>query len=289
MVASRRTVTDREVPPPALVAVHVKRNAAPSLETDAASHPAVEARVLSASATFHDTATSLIYQPFSPIVPPTTGVTTGGVASVTVTVNRATAAFCAASVAWHDTVVDPYANVDPDAGVHSTGTNSSTASVAFADHVARAPDGDRPTSAMSASGAMDGAVMSRTLTVIVLADALPASSVAVQDTIVSPNAKPAPDTGPHTTFTVASTTSMTPGVAYVTAAPAALVASTLTSGNAPRTGAVLSATVTVILVVDALPASSVAVQETWVPTEREDRSGDTGLHDDAYVTRRPHR
>jgi len=47
-------------------------------------------------------------------------ITAGGVVSLTVTVNEQEAVFPDPSVAVQVTVVTPLANVDPDAGAHST-------------------------------------------------------------------------------------------------------------------------------------------------------------------------
>jgi hypothetical protein len=59
-------------------------------------------------------------------------VTTGPVVSATVTVNDAAPLLLLASVAVHETVVDPSGNVDPLAGVQVTGRGPSTRSVAVA-------------------------------------------------------------------------------------------------------------------------------------------------------------
>src|SRR5262245_42464912 len=59
-------------------------------------------------------------------------VTTGGVASITVTVNDAVPVLPWASVAVQVTMVAPTANVDPLAGAQVTGTTPSTRSVAEA-------------------------------------------------------------------------------------------------------------------------------------------------------------
>jgi len=67
--------------------------------------------------------------------------TTGGVVSLTVTWNVAEPTFIAASVAVHVTVVEPIANVDPDDGAHTAGSDPSTASFAVAVKVTTAPVG----------------------------------------------------------------------------------------------------------------------------------------------------
>jgi hypothetical protein len=65
----------------------------------------------------------------------------GGVPS-TVTVKLPVAVLPDESDAEHDTVVTPIANVEPDAGVHVTGTVPSTMSVAVAAKLTTAPAGD---------------------------------------------------------------------------------------------------------------------------------------------------
>jgi hypothetical protein len=65
--------------------------------------------------------------------------TTGGVFCSTVTEKVPVAVFSALSVAEQDTVVVPSGNVEPDAGVHVTGTEPSTRSDAEAVNVTTAP------------------------------------------------------------------------------------------------------------------------------------------------------
>jgi hypothetical protein len=86
-----------------------------------------------------------------------------------------------------------------------------------------------------------GAVVSLTVTVNELRAALPALSVAVQVTVVTPSAKVLPDAGLQETESVPSTLSVAVGVAYVTAAPEADVAETLMFDGVPlMTGGVMS-------------------------------------------------
>jgi hypothetical protein len=54
-------------------------------------------------------------------------------ANATFTVNAPVARLPCASVALHETVVAPNANVEPEAGVHVTATLPSTMSVALAE------------------------------------------------------------------------------------------------------------------------------------------------------------
>ena len=73
--------------------------------------------------------------PFGPsavtVIGPGT-VITGGVVSCTVTVNVSVRLWCWESWAVQLTVVLPSANVEPEAGVHATGTGPSTRSAAVA-------------------------------------------------------------------------------------------------------------------------------------------------------------
>jgi hypothetical protein len=80
-VASRLTVTDCELLPPALVAEQVKMAPAVSLVTELLPHPVCDVIVDWASVTVQLTDTLLVYQPFVPSVPLTVGVITGGVVS----------------------------------------------------------------------------------------------------------------------------------------------------------------------------------------------------------------
>jgi hypothetical protein len=75
------TVTDCELVPPLLVALHVKVCPVVSVVTVLVPHPDVEVTALSGSETVHDTVTLLVYQPFVPTVPLTFGVIAGGVES----------------------------------------------------------------------------------------------------------------------------------------------------------------------------------------------------------------
>src|SRR5215208_769118 len=76
-------VTDFVVVPPALVAeqVQVLPESSVSVVTTDISHPLEEVIGDSSSVVFQLTATSLVYQPSSPSVPTTLGVTVGGVLS----------------------------------------------------------------------------------------------------------------------------------------------------------------------------------------------------------------
>jgi hypothetical protein len=108
-----------------------------------------------------------------------------------------------------------------------------------------------------------GAVVSLTVTVKLALPVLPAASVAVQFTGVAPMGNLLPEAGVQFELTT-PTASLKVADAYVTVAPAALVASATTLAGTVTTGAVPSLTVTVKLALPVLPAASVAVQFTGV-------------------------
>src|SRR5919201_2978633 len=83
-----------------------------------------------------------------------------------------------------------------------------------------------------------------TVTVKVSVPRLPALSVAVQVTVVVPSGKTLPDALSQPAATAPSTRSEAVGAAYVTAAPAADVATADLFGDTVRFGAVVSCTVT---------------------------------------------
>src|SRR4051794_9426586 len=94
---------------------------------------------------------------------------------------------------------------------------------------------------------------------------LPRESLEVQLTAVSPTGNNAPVAGEQVTATVPSTRSKAVGVAYVTGAPAGLVAVTVMSAGTPASvGGVVSVTVTVNEADAVLPLESVAVHVTVV-------------------------
>ena len=117
--ASRLKDTDRVVVPPALVALHVAVMATPSVAMVVVAHPVVLVIPVSGSVTSHDTVTSLVYQLLAPSVPTRTEATTGGVVSLTVTVNLPALVFPALSVAVQVTSVWPIGN-RPATGAQET-------------------------------------------------------------------------------------------------------------------------------------------------------------------------
>src|SRR2546425_3116957 len=92
------------------------------------------------------------------IVPGSTRV--GGVVSRTATSNEPVALLPCASVAVHRTATVPRGNVDPEAGVHDTGTGPSTMSVAEGAKATAAPDGPVASAIVSAGSVNTGGVVS---------------------------------------------------------------------------------------------------------------------------------
>jgi len=96
-------------------------------------------------------------------VPPLDGLvidTVGTVVSCTFTVKLPSAVLPAASVAEQLTVVVVIPNVEPEAGVHVTGTAPSTLSVAVALYVTAAPDGPVASAVIAEGRVNTGAVVS---------------------------------------------------------------------------------------------------------------------------------
>ena len=190
-------------------------------------------------------------------------VTTGAVVSPTVTVNVLLPVFRYASVAVQVTVVVPIAKVEPETGEQVGVIAPSTLSVAEAVKVTIAPVEPVASTVMFDGTVTTGAVISRTVTVKVLLPVLPAASVAEQVTVVVPIAKVEPDGGEQVVVRAPLTASKAEA-AKVTTAPAELVASTVMFDGTVTTGAVVSTTVTVNVLLPVLPAASVAEQVTVV-------------------------
>ena len=122
-------------------------------------------------------------------------VKTGKPLSTTVTVKLPLAVFLRESVAEQLTVVVPMGNVEPEAGKQVTATAPSTLSFAETAKVAGAPEALTALTVMLAGNVSVGAVVSTTITVKLAAPVFPCVSVAVQFTVVVPNAKVAPEAG----------------------------------------------------------------------------------------------
>lgn len=125
--------------------------------------------------------------------------------STTVTKNDAVPVFPAASVAVHETSVGPSGNVLPEAGAHVAAIEPSTMSSADALNVTRAPVGPVASVEKLAGTVTTGAVVSSTVILKLSLVALPASSVAVHVTVVSPSGNVEPDAWSHSGVTEPST------------------------------------------------------------------------------------
>jgi hypothetical protein len=129
-------------------------------------------------------------------------VMTGAVESLTVIVNVDVPVLPALSVAEHETVVVPSANVLPDEGLHMTTSVPSTMSVAAGrGKETTAPAGLVASRVMFADLVTTGAVVSLTVILNVAVPVLPALSVAEHETVVVPSANVLPDVGVHTLAT----------------------------------------------------------------------------------------
>jgi hypothetical protein len=87
-------------------------------------------------------------------------VNAGGVVSTTVTLKEAEPVLPALSVAEQDTLVEPKAKVEPEAGVQVTGTEPSMRSEAEAENVTTAPLGSVSSTVMSAGTVTTGGALS---------------------------------------------------------------------------------------------------------------------------------
>jgi len=187
----------------------------------------------------------------------------GTVGLCTVTVKVAVDVFPALSVAEQETVVVAIGKVEPDGGVHVTGSVPSTRSVAVALKVTTAPAALVVVAVRFPGNVKTGGVVSFTVTVNELVVLLPALSVAEQETVVVPIGKVEPVGGVHVTGSVPSTRSVAEAL-KVASAPLALVAEIVIFAGTDTTGGVVSCTVTVNVADPVLPALSVAEQETVV-------------------------
>jgi hypothetical protein len=161
--------------------------------------------------------------------------------NVTVTVKLPFAVFLCASVAEQLTVVIPTGNVEPEAGTHVTATEPSTRSVAEAVKLTTVPDGFEVFVVISVGKVNTGAVVSTTVTSKLAVPILPFVSVAVQWTVVVPNANVEPEAGEQDCVLTVSSGSVTVAI-YVATAPVGPVASTLKLAGTVHTGGVVSTT-----------------------------------------------
>jgi hypothetical protein len=191
-------------------------------------------------------------------------VSTGDVVSSTVIAKPSASVLPAASVAEHSTSENPIGKVEPLGGTQATETEPSTRSVADTVKEAVAPDASAASSVKSPGSVSAGPVVSSTVIVKLPVAVFPAASTAEHSTSENPIGKVEPLGGTQATETEPSTRSVA-DVAKETAAPAALVASTVISGGSVRSGGVVSTTVMEKLPIDVFPDPSIAEQLTVVP------------------------
>jgi hypothetical protein len=179
----------------------------------------------------------------------------GGVVSTTVT-SKDCVALVFGGFAWslavQETFVVPSGNVLPEAGLQLTLGLGSTLSVAVTANVTTAPAELVASAVRFARPDSTGAALSETVIVNEAVARFPDKSVAVHVTVVVPSGKVLPGAGEQATEGAGSTLSDAVGREYETRAPEGLVARTfMFAGTLPRTGFVVSPTVTV-KVLDAL-------------------------------------
>src|SRR6266542_6027985 len=123
---------------------------------------------------------------------------TGGPAPTTVTVKLPTATLPAASVAWQLTALSPTGKVEPEAGTQTAGTVEQL-SVAVTLKVTTAVFLPNSAGTLMLTGKWStGLSWSTTVTVNALVVLLPATSAAMQTTVVMPLEKIEPDGGVQT-------------------------------------------------------------------------------------------
>lgn len=194
----------------------------------------------------------------------------GGVVSTTETENDPDPALPPASTAEQCTVVAPSGNVEPLGGVQVIATGPSTRSYAEAEYETDAPAGPVASAVMLDGRERVGGVVSTTVTVKPADALLPASSVAVHETLVGPSGNVDPEAGVQTGVTDPSTRSLAVAEKE-TLAPDGPVASAVIPPGTVRAGGVVSTTLIVKLPVALLPATSDAAQLTTVePTGNVD-------------------
>jgi hypothetical protein len=137
----------------------------------------------------------------------------GSWVSLIVTVNEHSAVLLAASETVHVTVVVPTLKLEPEAGWQTGVLTPAQLSDAVGVNVTAAPHwpGSLPR-VIGAGHAIVGASVSLTVTVNVHAAVLPAASVAVHVTVVTPFAKVAPEAGAHETVAPAQLSAGVGGV-----------------------------------------------------------------------------
>lgn len=134
------------------------------------------------------------------------------------------------------------------------------------------------TGGVVSGGVVSGAFCAVTVTLKEACAVLPALSVLVHVTVVSPMGNVVPDSGLHVTVSVPSTLSVAVGLVYVTAAPEAPVASTVMFvGTFSMVGGVASLTVILKEACEVFPAGSFAEHSTVV-SPSGNVEPDAGVH-----------
>jgi hypothetical protein len=149
----------------------------------------------------------------------------------TVTLNDPDAVLPALSLAEQETEVVPGGNVEPEAGLHVTGTEPSTRSDAEALYFTTAPLELVACTVISAGSFNIGGVVSTTVTLKEAKPVLPALSLAVQATVVEPNANLEPDEGVQVGFKEPSTASEAETVNLTTAPPGPVASTVISAGT----------------------------------------------------------
>ena len=162
--------------------------------------------------------------------------------NVTFTMNVPVAELARVSTDVQFTFVVPIANVDPDAGEHTTGRTPSTRSAADAANVTGAPAKLVALVLMLAGSARTGAVVSPTVTLNEADVEFAWASIAVHITAVVPNGKVDPDAGTQRTDVGPSTRSLADAL-KLTATPLDDAASFVTFAGTVTVGGVVSTTV----------------------------------------------
>ena len=133
--------------------------------------------------------------------------------------------------------------------------------------MAAAPWGDVASFGVTGVIVTAGGAWSATVTLNEPVAWLPASSVAVHETLVVPTLKMLPDAGVHRIDTLVSAMSVAV-VTNATGAPDGLMASVNGTTGSVSTGGVVSTTETFALVVPSFPAASMALQvSVWPPSD----------------------
>src|SRR2546422_6447655 len=183
----------------------------------------------------------------------------GRVVSTTITLKEALAEFPCESVAEQATVVVPSVNVDPDAGLHDARTDPSTRSEAEAENVTLAPPGPVASTVRSEGTLRTGGVVSRIVTVNVRVAVLPATSLAVHETVVTPKGNVDPDAGEQPRE-LRPLTESEADAEYVREAPEEDVASATIGDGRVRVGGVVSIRIVTGPAVAVFPVLSLAEQ-----------------------------